>query len=500
MKQKRLINYLKIGILLFGISFILQNCEKDDFQQNIENSDKTQEIISRKFSLEKIPHFNQVKEKLNKINSNLNDASQLRNRTVNTDNDSISILTNDILYMEYAQTHTYTFKINRTNPQHFIENIVLHYNVDSQSYDEYLIQYNISFEQYQNVLNDIPLDENVEVDMFQLDNGTLVSLLSRSSCIRTCRTIMVRCTAGGNHAPNDPECCANKGTCGSDQGGFYFQSCGLFCIDPGTVTEDPDPFPGADGGGGGAGNGTVATNPNPIPCRGDDYEIDVNGNCFEEDGGNSLEPNPCSYIDGLLANDNIKDLIEGLNTDANLSLNYEKGFQFTTADDGSLSSTAIDGNPNDNSIQVLLNDQGTITGFVHTHYDGLVPNFSIEDIRTFNGMYQWRKYNQKSLRDLTIMVISRGGVYALVIDDENKFATEGYKLHEPEFVNIKTEYEDVFDSQTDAEKVERLMISDINTLSKYGLSLMKANDDLSGWQKVKPHPTNSNKTTYEDCN
>jgi hypothetical protein len=311
------------------------------------------------------------------------------------------------------------------------------------------------------------------------------------------------CNLGNNHAPNTPNTSCTSweiiitpvyGPCPETIDAGDSSSGGGFPVDTGNPS----------GGGGTTDNDTDNNNNddgNP-PDDGENCIVDANGNCLTDDT-TPLPPrsiNPCSYIDTLLANDDIKNLIEELNTDAKLSLNYEKGYQFTTADDGSISSTQIDGNPNENSIQVLLNDQGTVTGFVHVHYDGLVPNFSIDDIKTFNGMYQWRKFKGKPLKDLTIMVISRSGVYALVIDDESKFATEGFKLHEAGFGTIKEEYEDIFDKETNPEKVERFMIDDNLTLSNYGLTLMKAKDDLSGWQKVEPHPTNSNKTTYEDCN
>lgn len=258
-------NLLWYFILAFAFTICLNSCQDDEPQENHENSDELQDIISRKFSLEQIPHFNQVSEKLNTLNSNLNNENGFQSRTVDTNN--VSILTDDVLFMEYAETHTYTFKLLRDNPLHFIENIVLHYNVDSQDYDEYLIQYNISFEQYQDVVNGLPLDETAEVDIFELDNGTLISLLGRTSCFRTCQTISVNCTAGGNHPPNDPECCANDGSgdCSPDQGGYYYQSCGAFCLDndPTIVTEEPDPN---QGGGGGNPNGIIVTNPNAIPC------------------------------------------------------------------------------------------------------------------------------------------------------------------------------------------------------------------------------------------
>ncbi len=42
MKQTQITNYLKLGILLFGISLILASCQKDDFTNQSNESSKTE--------------------------------------------------------------------------------------------------------------------------------------------------------------------------------------------------------------------------------------------------------------------------------------------------------------------------------------------------------------------------------------------------------------------------------------------------------------------------
>ena len=116
-------------LLLLFLVISLTNCQKEESIQLIESSDKDQDIISRTLSLEAIPHYTAVREKFDVINAGLNNETNMQNRAV--DADSVSVLPDDVLYMTYADTHTYTFKLLRDNPLHYIENIVLHYNVDT---------------------------------------------------------------------------------------------------------------------------------------------------------------------------------------------------------------------------------------------------------------------------------------------------------------------------------------------------------------------------------
>ena len=504
MTKNRPKNYLKLIILLFGISLILVNCHKDDPNKNLENSDEIQDIISRKLPFEQLPNFNKASKTLNKLKSDLNSPNSTFNK--GSGENEMTVFTDEVLYMEYAETHTYTFKLLRSNPEFYVENIVLHYNVDTENYDEYLLQYDVSFDEYQDLLNGLPLWENTKVKISKLNAGTLSSLFGKSTCFRSCRTITANCTAGGNHPPDDPDCCATKGTCSSDQGGYTYQSCGTVCIDT-TPTEEEDPEPSGSGGGGGGdstSNDDVVTNPEPIPCEDRNSETDIDGNCFEDENS-ILEPNPCENINSLLTNTDIKNKIQSLKTTENLNLNYEKGFILKTDNTGSLTATPKNGNPNQNSMQVELSSNGeepdgSVSGFIHTHYNGLLPAFSIGDIKTLNGAYQWRKYKNKPLKDLTVIVVTQSGVFALVIKDESAFETEGRKLHTSEFEDIKNEAEKDIAKKTKSnyQRSIRNLIDVI--LPTYGLDLYKANEDLTSWNKVNPDPNNKDNTITTPCN
>ena len=269
-----------IKLVLFILMLILfQACEKDDAAIEGENSTEIQEVLSKTLNLEDIPNFEKVKKRIQKLDKDLN--SDTNSLLKNLDSDEVQILTDDIIYMTYAETHTYTFKLLRTNPQYFIENIVLHYNVKTYSYDEYLVQYDVDEQEFLQISEGSSLSEDVDVLITELKDGTVNSLLGKSSCFMVCETVSVNCTAGGDHSLGDPDCCAITGECNSNQGASTFQSCGPICLDTGGPSPDNpriDDGGGTGGGGSTPGDDNILTNPNPnTPCETGNGTIGLTG-------------------------------------------------------------------------------------------------------------------------------------------------------------------------------------------------------------------------------
>lgn len=195
----------------------------------------------------------------------------------------------------------------------------------------------------------------------------------------------------------------------------------------------------------------------------------------------------------------------GLKSEEVLNLNYETGFILKTDTSGNVSATSKSGNTNEKTMQIELSDNGqdpdgSVSGFIHTHYNGLLPSFSIEDIKALNGAYQWRDYRNKPLKDLTAMVVSQSGIFALVIEDINVFRTEGFKLHTSEFSSIKNDIDKKIEEETDGNNDVSLRNLIDKVLPNYGLKLYKASEDLSSWSEVKPETTNTTNITTEPCN
>lgn len=393
---------------------------------------------------------------------------------------------------------TYTIAIQKENqPDSTFSNLVVKYH-----HETLLETIILNYKPTQNYLNNYLIDRQTPFQgtiQYESINLSNINLSLNKGCTRVSHTY---CNWSEGNVPGEvhtagPNCTES----------FMWTEVTVIC------NPEPTPIATIDAGNSSGGGGTGIGDPNDIntspvhiePCDTSGGFTDNSG-CggLNDDDQNQQDDSDldCSYLNSLL-NDDFKLLIQNLNTNANLSLNYEKGFQLNFDTNDNLTALPIDGNPNSTSIQVNIDQSGNTIGFIHTHYNGLVPNFSIEDIRTFDAIFAERVENNKTLNELTMILISSSGVYAVLIDDYNKLLTEGGNLHTNEFNKkggIKENYDAVFEYETNSEKIERLMIDNANTLNKFGLSLMKAKSDLSEWQKVTPDPNNSNKTKYEDCN
>ena len=125
------------------------------------------------------------------------------------------------------------------------------------------------------------------------------------------------------------------------------------------------------------------------------------------------------------------------------------------------------------------------------------PTFTFEDLMTFNSIYQWRKYNEKSLDNLTIMVVSRAGVFAMQIEDEAMFATNRHNLWTDQNSQLRDEfYKSILEKENLTD--EDVIIEVTKGLAKYGIGLYQANSDLSNWNKITVDENNNKVTT--PCN
>lgn len=112
MKQKQLKNYLKLGILLFGISLLVYACEKDvEHDEDLESQDSS---LFSKIDFNTFKHRIENKNidnlDIHGLTSNENvSISQLQNRT-ESENYVTSIDSTDVLMAEKDGITTYTFK------------------------------------------------------------------------------------------------------------------------------------------------------------------------------------------------------------------------------------------------------------------------------------------------------------------------------------------------------------------------------------------------------
>ncbi len=160
MKHERLKNYLKLGILLFGISLSLISCKQDDIEIPIEQENS-------KYFLTRI-QTNEFKEnlKLNEKISKLKTKSKNSNSQARYENQTFDIDLNEATYIENldGSYHSYTFNIYNDQDNHNINNIVLSMMEDG-NYEADLVTYSLT-EEERNLI-----DSGIEIDL--LDKMTI---------------------------------------------------------------------------------------------------------------------------------------------------------------------------------------------------------------------------------------------------------------------------------------------------------------------------------------
>jgi hypothetical protein len=140
-----------------------------------------------------------------------------------------------------------------------------------------------------------------------------------------------------------------------------------------------------------------------------------------------------------------------------------------------------------------------MSGLIHSHFDkpDMLPIFTFEDLMTFTSIYQWRKENQKSKDKLTLMVVTRAGVFAMMIENESMFYTNGYNLWTNQNAQLRENfYRSILKKQNLTD--EDVIIEVTKSLINYGVGIYQANSDLSNWSKITVDANNNKVST--PCN
>ena len=112
MKRHRIKNYLKLGILLFGVSLFMTRCESE----YIETEKTTNRYSVKRIYTNEIKENKEVVNALGKFNDQEteNNSSQYSKEIYNSYYD-FSIETDEAFYIEYDEYHSYTFNVYRNN-------------------------------------------------------------------------------------------------------------------------------------------------------------------------------------------------------------------------------------------------------------------------------------------------------------------------------------------------------------------------------------------------
>ncbi len=272
----------KIPLKIFRIFILLLvvvSCQNSDDSEMILDQ---QSIKTRKLNFSQIPHLSSVKATIDDIRNQV--VKRGGENTSKSNLDGLVIYTDEVILTEYEDTHTYTFKMTRSFPETYIENIVLKYNQETELYDEYFVRYNITTNQFLEVIESGVFSSTRRVHMTTLEDGLFESSLVErvGSCFTTCQTIFVPCDGSDRHEFGNTSC----PLLGGDRQAYSYQSCGITCFnDPSDPDNDDTELDGGPSTGGGIGQ-PVITNPNPgSPCESASGVgiIGSNGGCINID-------------------------------------------------------------------------------------------------------------------------------------------------------------------------------------------------------------------------
>lgn len=227
MRKRKIKHYLKTGILLFGISLLLWNCEKEDTEiiqedseiiQSESNSDLKIEIVN----LKQIESNSIVSNKLNKIIAkSSNKVSSYAAKNIYNAAYNFTVNTDYVKYIENGDYHSYNFPITRDNPVNDnIDNLLLSLNKEG-GYDAYIVQYNVAKESFANLNLEEFNKINIHFTPINFDSSSLLAARLSFECVQD---HYLYCPLGGGHTEGFDDSCeleiAVTSTCGwVDSGG-----------------------------------------------------------------------------------------------------------------------------------------------------------------------------------------------------------------------------------------------------------------------------------------
>ena len=137
--------YLKLGILLFGVSFILVNCQKEEsFNEDTPTPAVNESDIQiNRLSLTDLKNNKQLSTTFNKFEKHLDVVKRSNTMAkINSSDDSFVILTDEILQTTTSTSETYTFKIETPSyPDATFENFVIEKIADEELFNLYIFSY-----------------------------------------------------------------------------------------------------------------------------------------------------------------------------------------------------------------------------------------------------------------------------------------------------------------------------------------------------------------------
>ena len=160
-----------LTLLLCSTLFVLMSCEKDLYENSIQNDSR--DIIVKSISIDDVQSNQEALKKLTDPKSRFRTNANSSNKALN---DTINNFTIDIdngLYIEVGNYNSYTFKINRPNGSNYLlENIIVSKKNETE-YETFINQYNITEQELELIENRAFVDLTGKINKIALESATL---------------------------------------------------------------------------------------------------------------------------------------------------------------------------------------------------------------------------------------------------------------------------------------------------------------------------------------
>ncbi|MGY0393552.1 hypothetical protein ACW5R3_13470 [Bizionia sp. KMM 8389] len=455
--------HLKIKILLFGVSLFLINCQKDD---DFKNTAPIEVMVKKPISIstiqkEQIIANKQVWSSIEKLKTELNEfnASQ-QNRTVYSDSTGLEIDTDFATYIEFENGyHSFTFLVTNTPDDGGLQNVLISLQPDN-SYKEFLVHYDITTDEMQQLYNGQEVNLINRYTMTEIDSSFTEDIFSRVVFEDECTRLDFEpntCSSGA-HEYGDNNCTYigddNPNTHTALPGGLYtttLKPCDLTGgVTPGSST------PSNQGPYGSVGDGGNTSSPTACGGSRKCVPVDTDSVMTEDQEDAATLISDCNVLNDLSASPDFPTRMQDLI--ANVTGNTEIAYY------GETNSNDVTSFPNDSNHRFeSLPNAGAVVDFplpvsvinaiIQNHFNdgtGSYSIFSPQDLASFFSLYS-NSTGSSLIQDLdnfVAIVLTPGEtaspdddtVYALTISSTIDFtAVADLYAISPEL--IKVEYE-----------------------------------------------------------
>lgn len=426
MKQKRLRNYLKTGILLFGIFLFILACQKESF-------DNVQETVQEK-KLKRIT-LNELNSKIGNSNDysklsamfdvNRPKASSYQQRLETSDNPYL--LTDEIAVVTKENITFYTFKIESDTSGNKFYNLVVAMDESQSIRSTRILEYTPSDYWLQDTTQ--PFNGMVKIqqnDIFSVTEiNDLFSARSSDQCVSGV-TAEWECNYGNNHAPGEGQSCTSWEYIIT----VHWEPCPE-TIDAGDSSGGGGGFPvdggNTGGGGGGSSDGGSGNNNddngNP-PDDGENCIVDNNGNCLTDETtpliGDLGRDRECKKIKKVLEESNPEFMTKVRDLKNKSNLTYETSI--AVFEDNSVGE--YQGVAGVSTVETLpTSPSSDYVSMAHVHNETeTIKSYSVPsvgDLQWIAGRYRDGHIN--SSKFVAFLATADGTYFALTISNINKY-------------------------------------------------------------------------------